>query len=130
VTARVLVLDAGSAGANNLIRSLRAGDPSIVIVGCNENRYVLKKSGADSNYVLDAAVSRVAALRRIVRTERIDLAIPTSDAGIQELSELRVPDLSAAQVHDRALPGQVHPHAVSAPARHPGAAHLSHSQPR
>jgi carbamoyl-phosphate synthase large subunit len=89
VTARVLVLDAGSAGANNLIRSLRAGDPSIVIVGCNENRYVLKKSGADSNYVLDAAVSRVAALRRIVRTERIDLAIPTSDAGIQELSELR-----------------------------------------
>jgi hypothetical protein len=33
MSARLLVLDAGSAAGNNLIRSLWGGDPSLVVLG-------------------------------------------------------------------------------------------------
>jgi glutathione synthase/RimK-type ligase-like ATP-grasp enzyme len=90
VSARLLILEAGSAASNNLVHSLNAGDPSLVIIGCNDDRFVLKKSAADCNYVLPVSARSVpAALRRIIKTERIDLVIPTSDAGVWELSELR-----------------------------------------
>ena len=90
MSARLLVLEAGSAASNNLIRSLRSGDPSLVIVGCNDSRFVLKKSAADRNHLLPVfSQTYGAALRRIVKTERIDLLIPTSDADVLEISELR-----------------------------------------
>lgn len=88
--ARVLVLEAGSAASNNLIRSLKAGAPSLAIVGCNEDRFVLKKSLADRNYVLPISTAdHGAALRAIVRAERADLVIPTTDAGVRRLLALR-----------------------------------------
>jgi carbamoyl-phosphate synthase large subunit len=88
--ARVLVLESGSAASNNLIRSLKAGAPSLTIVGCNEDRFVLKKSLADRNYVLPFATADYApALRAIVSGERVDLVIPTTDADVRRLHALR-----------------------------------------
>jgi carbamoyl-phosphate synthase large subunit len=90
VSARVLVLDAGSAAGNNLIRSLKAGDPSLVIVGCNDSRFVLKKSAADRNCLLPVSSDAYpAALRRIVKSQRIDLLIPTNDVDVRAIAELR-----------------------------------------
>jgi glutathione synthase/RimK-type ligase-like ATP-grasp enzyme len=87
---RLLILEAGSGASNNLIRSLKAGDPSLVIVGCNDSRFVLKKSAADRNYVLpDSSRTLPSALRRIIKGERIDLLVPTTDAGVLAISELR-----------------------------------------
>jgi carbamoyl-phosphate synthase large subunit len=86
----LLVLEAGSSASNNLIRSLKTGDPSLVIVGCNASRFVLKKSAADRNYVLpNLSGSFASALRRIVKAERIELVIPTNDADVFKISELR-----------------------------------------
>jgi len=90
LSARLLVLDAGSAASNNLIRSLRAGDPSLLIVGCSDSRFFLKKSAAERNYLLPAGSQTYgAALRRIVKRERIELVLPTNDSDVLDLAELR-----------------------------------------
>jgi carbamoyl-phosphate synthase large subunit len=88
--ARLLVLEAGSAASNNLVRSLKAGDRSLTVIGCNESRFLLKKSPAERNYVLPLSTRAYGgALRRIIGTERIDLVIPTTDADVRRLSRLR-----------------------------------------
>jgi len=90
MSARLLVLDAGSAMSCNLIRSLRIGDPSLTIIGCGRSRFFLKKSIADRNYLLECSSRTLATgLRCIVRAERIDLVVPTSDANVLRISELR-----------------------------------------
>jgi carbamoyl-phosphate synthase large subunit len=90
VSATVLVLDAGAAPGNNLIRSLRAGDPSLVIVGCNDSRFVLRKSAADRNCLLPVAEDAYpAALRRIIKRERVDLLLPTNDNDVRAIAALR-----------------------------------------
>ena len=90
MSARLLVLEAGSPASNNLIRSLRAGDASLVIVGCSDSRFLLKASTADRNYLLPpSSRGYPAALRRIVKRERIDLILPTSDSAVIAIAELR-----------------------------------------
>ena len=90
MSARLLILEAGAAPSNNLVRSLKAGDPSLHIVGCNESRFLLKKSPAQRNYVLPISTAAYsAALRRIIKAERIDLVIPTTDADVSRLARLR-----------------------------------------
>ena len=80
---RVLVLDAGSSAGNNLIRSLRAGDRSLLTIGCNESRFVLKKSAAHRNYVLPTlSENHTVALQRIIEAQRVDVVIPTNDGDI------------------------------------------------
>ncbi|MBI3457545.1 MAG: hypothetical protein HY002_17335 [Candidatus Rokubacteria bacterium] len=88
---RVLVMGAGGGAGNNLIRSLRAGDPSLFAVGCHDDRFILKCSPANRNYLIPASTrpAFAAALRRVMETERIDLLIPTSDADVRVLSRLR-----------------------------------------
>lgn len=88
---RVLILRAGSGAGNNLIRSLRIGDPALFIVGCHDDRFVLKKSTADRNYLLPPASHRDFSrpLRRVIRAEKIDLLIPNSDADVRAVSSLR-----------------------------------------
>ena len=87
---RVLVLKAGSGHSNNVIRSLKAGDPSLEIVGCHDDRFVLKKSLADRNCVVPANKAEFpAALRRIIEGERTDLLVPVSDADVLAISKLR-----------------------------------------
>lgn len=87
---RVLILGAGSALAANVMRSLKAGDGSIVLIGCNNSRFFLKKSAASRNYVLPVSTdSYLSALRRIVKAEGIHLVIPTSDADVRAIGALR-----------------------------------------
>ncbi len=89
--ARLLVLGAGTAAASNLIRGLRAGDRALAIVGCHSDRFVLAKSTADRNYLTPAAgeAGFGPALARVVRRERVQLAVPTTDAEVRALARLR-----------------------------------------
>jgi len=91
MSARLLVTSAGSGVSGNLVRSLRAGSASLVIVGCHDDQFVLKNSAADRNYLVPSPSRPTwgGALRRIVETERIDLVIPASDADVGALSRAR-----------------------------------------
>jgi carbamoyl-phosphate synthase large subunit len=87
---RLLVLGAGSGASNNLIGSLRA-DPALHIVGCHADRFVLKKSPADRNYLVLPTEHRgfLDSLRRVIHAERIDLLIPNSDADVRAVARRR-----------------------------------------
>jgi hypothetical protein len=89
--ARLLVLRAGTGASNNLIRSLKAGDASFFVVGCHADRFVLKKSTADRNYLTPPFTHPrfLDALRHIVTTERIDLLIPNTDQDVMTVAGLR-----------------------------------------
>jgi carbamoyl-phosphate synthase large subunit len=85
------VTGAGTGASENLIRSLRAVRPGAVIVGCHEDRFVLRKSSAARRYLVPAPgrPAFVRALRRIVRGERVHVAIPTGDAEVLALAGAR-----------------------------------------
>jgi len=91
VERRLLITGAGSGASGNLIRSLRAGDPSLFLVGCHHDRFTLKLSSADRNYLTPApkVPDFAGALRRIIQTEKIDLLIPCTDADVMLISRLR-----------------------------------------
>ncbi|MEK7714630.1 MAG: hypothetical protein AAB387_04170, partial [candidate division NC10 bacterium] len=91
MAARLLVIGAGSGAGNNLIRSLRAGDPAFVVVGCHDDRFTLKKSTAERNFLVPRATEPgfVAALRRIVEAEKINLVIPNTDIDVWAISRAR-----------------------------------------
>jgi carbamoylphosphate synthase large subunit len=95
---RVLVLSAGTGATNNLMRGLRDGYDGLGLVGGHADRFTLRKSLADRNYVTpeptDAAF--LPALRAIVAKEAIDLVIPGNDGDVLALGRLR-----------QALPGLV-----------------------
>jgi len=55
MTRRVLLPGAGTGAANNLIRSLRADYSGVVIVGVHVNRFTLRNSKANRNYLLPEA---------------------------------------------------------------------------
>ena len=88
---RLLLLRAGSGISNSLLRSLNSGDPSVHVVGCHNDPFVLKKSVANRNYVVPDSPrrERLRALCRIIKTERIDLVVPTSDQDVRVISEVR-----------------------------------------
>jgi hypothetical protein len=90
-TARVLIMGAGSAGAENLIRSLRAADSSLVLLGCNDDRFVLRCSAADARYLVPPCGDPRfgAALLRVLRQSRATLVIPTIDRHVMALSAAR-----------------------------------------
>jgi biotin carboxylase len=91
MNARVLVTGAGTGSGNNLIRSLKAGDPSIFVVGCHPDRFVLKKSGADKSYLVPASkhAAFTDTICRIIGEERIDLLIPHSEVDVAAVSGVR-----------------------------------------
>jgi carbamoylphosphate synthase large subunit len=85
----LLVSGAGSGGTNNLIGSLRERDAGgVFIVGYHTDRFILKKSPADRNYVVPPPTHPRFAdtLGRIVEKERIDLIIPTQDVDVLGLT--------------------------------------------
>jgi len=88
---RILITGAGTGASNNLIRSLRTGDPSLFIVGCHADRFALKQSSADRNYLIPALTQPgfLAGLRRIIRAERTDLLFPSTDADVRVISGSR-----------------------------------------
>jgi carbamoyl-phosphate synthase large subunit len=87
----VLVTGAGTGSGNNLIRSLRAADTSLVVLGCHDNRFELKKSAADRHYLLPAPDQRAFArqLVGLLDAERVDLVVPASDRDVRALSRHR-----------------------------------------
>jgi glutathione synthase/RimK-type ligase-like ATP-grasp enzyme len=88
---QLLVLGAGSGAGNNLIRSLRLGDPSLVISGAHRDRFMLKNSAAARNHLVPPPTHPdfVDRLAQIVQLERMALVIPTSDADVRALAMLR-----------------------------------------
>ena len=91
MTKRLLIMSAGTGTSNNLIRSLRAGDPSLVTVGCHYDRFILKKSLADRNHLIpDASQAQFFdALRQIIAAEHVDLLVPNTDDDVKIVSDLR-----------------------------------------
>jgi carbamoyl-phosphate synthase large subunit len=88
---RLLLLGAGSGAANNLVRSLRAGDRPMTIIGAHHDRFVLRTAPTERRYLLPPT-SRpdfVDTLNRLIAAERIDVAIPTSDADARALAATR-----------------------------------------
>ncbi len=90
-TARLLVPRAGSPHANNLIRSLKAGDTSLTIVGIHDDSFVLRKSLADRNYLFStfSLDSFRRALQRVIEAEAIDLIVPASYPDVKMISDFR-----------------------------------------
>jgi len=88
---RLLILSAGTGASNSLVRSLRAGDPSLATIGCNDDHFFLKKSSIDRNYVIPRPEHPrwAQALCHIIASEKIDLAIPTTDADVRAVSRAR-----------------------------------------
>ena len=131
MTTRVLILGAGSAAGENLIRSLRTADPSLALVGGHDDRFVLKRSAAATRYLLPSPRSRtfVRAVGRLVDERRVDLVMPTSDAHVQALSEGRRRFGRAVFLPDRAvvalcsdklrLTRALRRHGIPSPATHP-----------
>lgn len=128
---RLLVTGAGTGASNNLVRSLRGGEPSLGIVGANSDRFVLKKSVADVRYLLPSAEREEfrAALLELVERELIDLVIPTSDAEVSAVSDARealgrrcfLPDRAAIALcqDKRELTDHLRGHGVPVPDTHP-----------
>jgi len=130
MSTRVLVLSAGTGAACNLIRSLQAAG-GISVVGCHADRFVLKKSPADRNYLTppagDAAFG--AAIRAIVDKEAIELVIPGNDDDVRTLSGLRgglagrvflpSPEVIATCQDKYALTARLLEHGVPAPLTYP-----------
>ena len=87
---RLLVTSAGTGPSNNLIRSLRAGRPSVAIIGCHDDPFVLTSSTADRRYLIPSdGPGWARTLRRIARAEGVDLVIPATDPDTLALSRAR-----------------------------------------
>ncbi len=88
---RLLITGAGSGPSSNLIRSLKAGDPSLFIAGCHSDRFILKKSSADRNFLVHPVTHHafLGDVGRVVARARVDLLIPTTDAEVRALSRAR-----------------------------------------
>jgi carbamoylphosphate synthase large subunit len=91
MTKRLLIMSAGTGTSNNLIRSLKAGDPSLSTVGCHADRFILKKSLAARNHLLPpfSHSEFLDALRRVIEAERIDLLVPNTDPDVKVVSDQR-----------------------------------------
>jgi glutathione synthase/RimK-type ligase-like ATP-grasp enzyme len=91
MTVRVLVTSAGSAPSNNLMRSLRAGPEPVLITGCHDDRFVLKNSAADRNYLTPPVghPQWARALRHVLKAEAVQVIIPTIDTDVTVLSRER-----------------------------------------
>jgi carbamoyl-phosphate synthase large subunit len=97
---RILITSAGSGPCNNLMRSLLQGDASTVLMGCHSDRFVLKQSRGQRNFLLPPADSEEGrlpafdqALRSTITGARVDLVIPGNDRDVLVLARLheRIP---------------------------------------
>ena len=85
---RVLILGAGTGPAENLIRSLRAGDPSLHLLGAHHDPFPLRKSAAERLYLIPRPEDRdfIGSVGRILENARIHLVVPTSDVEVRQLA--------------------------------------------
>ena len=92
---RILITSAGSGPSNNLMRSLLHADASTFIVGCHSDRFLLKKSPAQRNFLLPGVAADgpgtalEPALRQLLRTQDVHLAIPGNDRDARMLAALQ-----------------------------------------
>jgi len=88
---RLLIMGAGGGSTNNLIRSLRLGDPSLEIVGCHSNRFTLVQSQADRSYLIPSVdhPAFLESLNALVEKEDIGLLIPNSDDDVRGVGARR-----------------------------------------
>ena len=91
MTTTLLVMGAGTGAGNSLIRSLQASDLELDVVGCQPDRFLLKKSLAERNYVVPQTSSAdlARALQAVIDAESIDLLIPGSDTDAARVAALR-----------------------------------------
>jgi carbamoylphosphate synthase large subunit len=90
--AKHLLLTGGGTGAtNNLVRSFRRADAHVSILSCHSDRFVLKSSSADRNYLVppNDHPDFPNTLRRLIAVERVDLLIPANDPDVRAISALR-----------------------------------------
>jgi hypothetical protein len=86
---RILITSAGSGPCNNLMRSLLHGDPSTFLIGCHSDRFILKHSRGQRNFLLppsDSAFDQ--ALRSVITDARADMVIPGNDQDALALAKL------------------------------------------
>ena len=88
---RLPVMAAGTGDCNNLVRSLKAGAVGVHIVGCNDDRFILKQSCADRLYLTPPVTTAEfeSALLRLLDHEKINLVIPSGDGDVLAHSTLR-----------------------------------------
>jgi hypothetical protein len=88
---RALITGAGSGSSGNLIRALRAMRPKPDIVGVNGDRFTLKQSLADRNYLCPVPESGefVNSILEIISREQINVIMPTDDNAVKALSDGR-----------------------------------------
>jgi carbamoyl-phosphate synthase large subunit len=88
---RALVTGAGTGSSANLMRALRTMTPKPFVVGVNDDRFVLKLSLANRNYLCPEPASNefVDSLLEIIERERINVIMPTDDNTVKALSDAR-----------------------------------------
>lgn len=92
---RILITRAGSGPCNNLMCSLMHDDPATVLIGCNIDRFVLKQSPAQRNFLIASPDSPGGAseafdrdLRLVISRTCTDLIIPGNDDDALLLAQL------------------------------------------
>lgn len=88
---KILVTGAGGSPATNFIRSLKKINEPILIVGVDSNKYYLKRSEADVNYLVPAAneANYIKFLNYIIKKHDIDFIHAQNDAELKKISESR-----------------------------------------
>jgi carbamoyl-phosphate synthase large subunit len=91
MSVRILVTAAGSGPSNNLMRSVLHGIPEAILIGCHSDRFILKKSPAQRNFLLPPLDTREgrAGLEQVVEAAQASLVIPGNDRDARALASLR-----------------------------------------
>lgn len=88
---KILITGAGGGGSNNLIKSIRQSGYNCFIIGTNVDKFFLRKSIADKNYLLPRATEEnyIPKLQKLIKKEEIELVIPNNDTEVRVVSDNR-----------------------------------------
>src|SRR5262249_18692102 len=88
---RVVITGAGTGSSGNLIRALRAATPRPYLIGVHDDRFMLKLSLADRNYLCPKLGSAefVDTMVEIIKREQVNVIMPTDDNAVKVLSDAR-----------------------------------------
>lgn len=88
---RALITGAGTGSSGNLIRALRSMTPQPYVVGLNDDRFLLKLSLADRNYLCPSPTGEefLNSILEIIGREQINVIMPTDDNVVKVLSDER-----------------------------------------
>jgi carbamoylphosphate synthase large subunit len=88
----ILITCAGSGGANNLMRSIRASSYSdAILVGTDSDRVLLQKSKADHNYAVPRGddPAYVDAINAICSRHEVDIFVPQHETEVRNVASQR-----------------------------------------